>query len=152
METTISAGVFLMFFGQFQNSIDAKNRVIIPAKYRDELRNTCIITKGLDDCLEIYTAAAWEREQQKLETLPGSSSEARAYKRLRYANAVDCDMDKQGRIVLPPFLKEAARIEKDLVTIGMRDHLEIWSREVYEQSEVGGLMKAEDFADFSYEI
>ena len=109
-----------MFRGKVQNSIDGKNRVIIPAKYRDALGKECIVTKGLDDCLEVYPMQAWAEEEARYATLPRTDVEARALLRYRSGNAENCELDKQGRMVIPQFLREEAGIEKDLVTIG--DH------------------------------
>ena len=138
-----------MFRGRVQNSIDAKNRMIIPAKYREALGKECIITKGLDDCLEVYPMQAWAEEEARYATLPKTDVEARALLRYRSGNAENCELDKQGRMVIPPFLKEEARIEKELITIGVLDQLEVWAKEVYDEAKTGGLMKSEDFVGIS---
>ena len=130
-------------------SIDGKNRVIIPAKYRDALGKECIVTKGLDDCLEVYPMQAWADEEARYATLPRTDVEARALLRYRSGNAENCELDKQGRMVIPQFLREEAGIEKDLVTIGVLDHLEIWAKEVYDAAKTGGLMKSDDFVGMS---
>ena len=135
-----------MLMGTYQNSIDAKNRFSVPAKFRDELGGRCVLTRGLDDCLEIYPMSTWNKQEEDFARLPRSDEKARAYLRYTYANAVECDIDKQGRTVLPQFLREVAHIEKDLVTIGMRDRIEIWARDVYEQDRNGGKLTAEDLA------
>lgn len=138
-----------MFRGKVQNSIDGKNRMIIPIKYREALGKECIITKGLDDCLEIYPMAAWAEEEDKYLTLSKIDPDARQLVRFRSGNAESVELDKQGRMLIPPLLKEAANIEKELVTIGLLDHLEVWAKEVYDTSLRGGLMKAEDFTSIS---
>lgn len=138
-----------MLMGTHQNQIDAKNRVIIPAKFRDELGGKCILTRGLDACLVVFPMQSWDEQQRKLASLPRSDEKARAFLRYTYANAVDCDIDKQGRIVIPQFLRETAKIEKELVTIGMLDRIEIWAKEVYDSSENGGLLKPSSFDAFS---
>ena len=138
-----------MFRGRVQNSIDAKNRMIIPAKYRDAMGKECIITKGLDDCLEVYPMQAWAEEEARYATLSRTDVDARALLRYRSGNAENVELDKQGRMVIPPFLREEARIEKELVTIGVLDHLEIWAKEVYDNAKTGGLMKSEDFVGMS---
>ncbi|MCQ2561673.1 MAG: division/cell wall cluster transcriptional repressor MraZ [Clostridia bacterium] len=137
-----------MLMGTHQNQIDAKNRVIIPAKFRDELGGKCILTRGLDACLVVFPMQSWDEQQKKLAALPRSDERARAFLRYTYANAVDCDIDKQGRIVLPQFLRETAKIEKELVTIGMLDRIEIWAKEVYDSSENGGLLQPSSFDAF----
>lgn len=128
--------------GKYYNSIDAKNRLIIPAKFRGELvqqdKGSCVMAMGLDECLVLYPEKVWEQELAKYDSLPSLSPEARKLRRFFYENAYDCEIDKQGRTVIPPQLREMAKITGDLVTIGMGDRMEIWAKEVYEGSENGG--------------
>jgi len=138
-----------MLLGRYDNSIDAKNRMIIPAKFRDDLGYKAILTKGLDNCLVLYPLSTWEKQAEHISSLPESDPMARAYKRFFYANACDCDIDKQGRILIPSGLKAACGFEKELITIGSLDRIEIWAKEEYENSENGGKLSAEDFAGFS---
>lgn len=118
-----------MFIGEYQNSIDAKGRIIIPAKFRDGLGYQFILTKGLDDCLFIYPMSEWDKFEQKLAELPLSSKEARSFVRYFFASAVECEADKQGRLTIPSHLREYAKINKELVTIGVMNRVEIWSKE-----------------------
>ena len=136
-----------MLMGSYQNLIDAKNRFSVPAKFRDELGHKCILAKGLDNCLVIYPMDTWEDQQKILATLPRSDSRARAYLRYTYASAIDCEIDKQGRILLPQNLREYAHIEKELVTIGMLDRVEIWAKDVYDGDENGGKLTAKDLEE-----
>ncbi len=138
-----------MLLGEYQNSIDAKNRLIVPAKFRDELGYKCILTRGLDACLILYPLSTWQVQQEALAALPNSDVKARALRRYIYQNAVECEVDKQGRVLIPQYLKSAASIEKDLVTIGMLDRVEIWAKERYDSDENGGLLSAEDLAEIS---
>jgi len=138
-----------VLMGTYQNSIDAKNRFSVPAKFRDELGAHCILTKGIDNCLEIYPMSTWNAQQAEIAKLPRADEMARAYRRYTYANAVECDFDKQGRAVIPQFLREMVGIEKDLVTIGMLDRIEVWSREVYENDELGGKLSSNAFSELS---
>ena len=138
-----------MLIGEFQNCIDEKNRLIVPARFRDELGYKCILSKGLDQCLVLYPMQTWEAQAQKLAALPSSDPLARAYKRFIYASAFECEIDKQGRILIPANLKTAAGIEKDLVTIGSQDRVEIWSKQIYETSAQGAQISADAFASFS---
>jgi len=138
-----------MLIGRHENSIDAKNRVIIPSKFRDELKNKAVLTKGLDDCLILYPMETWREQEKKLAQLPMSDPSARAFKRFFYANACECEIDKQGRILVPAGLKESAKIEKELITIGMLDRVEIWAKERFESDENGGKLNAEDFSSFA---
>ncbi len=138
-----------MLMGSYQNSIDAKSRVIVPAKFREELGPKCVLTRGLDECLILYPMQTWAAQQQKLAELPRSDEHARAFIRYIFANATDCEIDKQGRLLIPASYREMARIDKDLVTIGMLDRVELWSKEVYDESENGGKLSAKDFEKFS---
>ncbi|MBE6032191.1 MAG: division/cell wall cluster transcriptional repressor MraZ [Firmicutes bacterium] len=122
-----------MFIGEYQNSIDAKGRVIIPSKFRDGLGYHFILTKGFDNCLIIYTMDEWERFREKLSALPKANKEARSLVRYVTSGAVECELDKQGRLTIPQNLRDYARINKDLVTIGTMDNVEIWSKEVYDE-------------------
>lgn len=117
-----------MFSGTYHNSIDSKGRVILPAKFREELGQGFVLTKGLDHCLFVFPAAEWERFRDKLKAVPLTSREGRAFTRYFFSSAVECEMDKQGRLNIPPVLREHARIEKELVTIGVDSRVEIWSR------------------------
>ena len=140
-----------MLMGIYQNQIDAKNRVIVPAKFRDELGMQCVLTRGLDECLVLYPMATWQEQQKQLASLPRSDARVRAFLRYTYANARDVEIDKQGRILFPADLREFAHIEKELVTIGMIDRVEIWAKDVYDNSENGGKLSAEDLERFSEE-
>ncbi|HHW02999.1 MAG TPA: division/cell wall cluster transcriptional repressor MraZ [Thermoanaerobacterales bacterium] len=121
-----------MFMGQFQHSLDPKGRLIIPAKFRELLGDTFILTKGLDRCLFVYPKDEWAVLEQKLKSLPFTQKDARAFIRFFFSGAVEIEMDKQGRILIPPQLREHARIEKDIVIIGVSNRAEIWSVEEWE--------------------
>ncbi len=121
-----------MLMGKYHNSIDAKSRMIIPSKCREDLGGVCVLTRGIDKCLYVYPMAEWSKFMEKLSKLPTSDSKARAFVRHFYANAVECEIDKQGRITLPQELREYAAIDKDLVTVGIIDKVEIWAREEWD--------------------
>ena len=123
-----------MFEGTHNNSIDAKNRMIIPSKYRDELGCSCVLTKGTDRCLYIYSTSEWEEFAGKLSELPTFDAKNRKLIRHFYANANKCEIDKQGRIIIPQDLREFAGIEKDLLTFGVGDKIEVWSRAVWDET------------------
>ena len=122
-----------MFIGEYQHSIDAKGRIIIPSRFRDELGFRFILTKGLDNCLFLYSMDEWKKFEEKLTTLPVASKEARAFVRYFFSGAVDCEADKQGRPTIPPHLRDHAKIDKDLVTIGVMSRIEVWSRQEWER-------------------
>lgn len=136
-----------MFMGTYNNSIDAKNRMIVPSKHRDHLGGRCVLTKGMDKCLYIYSMAEWEKQMDKIEALPESDPKVRAFIRHFCANAVDCEFDKQGRIVIPAELKEYAGIDKELVTMGAMRKIEVWSKEVWNSPDNENKMDSEEFAE-----
>ena len=136
-----------MFMGTFNNSIDAKNRMIVPSKHRDQLGGRCVLTKGMDKCLYIYSMNEWYKQMDKIEALPESDPKVRAFIRHFCANAVDCEFDKQGRIVIPAELKEYAGIDKELVTMGAMRKIEVWSKEVWDAPDNENKMDSEEFAE-----
>ena len=120
--------------------------MIVPSKYREELGYKCVLTKGIDKCLYIYPMSEWERFMTKLSALPSSDMNARAFVRHFYANAVECEVDRQGRLTIPQELRDYAGIDKELVTIGILDKIEIWSRAEWENAEDGPQLAPEDIA------
>lgn len=116
-----------MFIGEYRHSLDEKGRVIIPSKYRSTLGELFIVTKGLDGCLFIYTLSEWTLFEQKLKTLPLTNMNARKFVRFFLSGAVECTLDKQGRILIPNHLRVYSEIKKDIVFIGMSNRIEIWS-------------------------
>lgn len=135
-----------MFMGTYNNSIDSKNRMIVPSRFREKLGGLCILTKGIDQCLEIYSTAEWEKVEDKIAELPASDPAVRAFIRHFFANASECAIDKQGRIVIPQELVQYANIEKELVTMGAMRKIEVWSKEVWETPDNEGRMDSEAFA------
>lgn len=116
-----------MFIGEYQHSLDEKGRVIVPSKYRDQLGESFVLTKGLDGCLFIYTLPEWSTFEQKLKNLPLTNTNARKFVRFFLSGAVECVTDKQGRILIPSSLRVYSDIEKDIVFIGMSNRIEVWS-------------------------
>lgn len=135
-----------MFMGTFYNSIDAKNRMIVPSKHREQLGHSCVLTKGLDKCLYIYTMADWEKQMEKVALLPESDPKVRAFIRHFCGNAAECEFDKQGRIVIPSELKAYANIDKELVTLGAMKKIEVWSKDCWEDPDSEHKMDSEEFA------
>ena len=115
-----------MFMGEYNHTIDAKGRLIVPAKF--------IVTKGLDGCLFVYPNDEWTRFEEKLKSLPLTNKNARQFTRFFLAGAAACEVDKQGRILLPQVLREFASLEKDVVLVGVASRIEIWSRERWDES------------------
>ena len=122
-----------MFIGEYRHTVDAKNRVAVPIKFRDTLKPGAVITKGLDECLFLYPKAEWEAWAQKISKLPVSQSKTRAFLRIMLAGAMEVDLDKQGRVVIPDYLKEYAHLQKQVVVAGLYDRLELWDDERWQQ-------------------
>ena len=118
-----------MFMGEYRHSLDSKNRLIIPSRFRDELGDTFVITRYLDGCLTVYTEAQWETITSKLGSIPLTSKAGRQFSRIFLSKAVSCQPDGQGRVQLPQSLIKAAEIDRKCVVIGTGDHVEIWSEE-----------------------
>lgn len=114
--------------GEYKHSVDAKGRLAMPAKLRDELGERFTVTKGLDGCLAVYPEKEWEALEQRIRGL-GNGEKARRVKRYYFANAFDAQLDAQGRILIPANLREFADLQKDVVVIGQLDHAEIWDSE-----------------------
>lgn len=118
-----------MFIGEYQHTLDPKGRVIMPSKFRDDLGERFVVTKGLDNCLFVYPQSEWQELERKLRTLPLTSRDARAFTRFFFSGATECELDKQGRILIPANLREYAELDKDLTIIGVASRVEIWGRE-----------------------
>lgn len=131
-----------MFIGTYYHSLDEKNRVSVPATFRQELTLGSIITKGLDGCLFIFTSESWNKLISKLETLPLTSKPARDFLRLLTYNATPLDTDKLGRTLLPENLLSVAGIKKDVVFAGALTRVEIWDKSKY-HSYIDGLSSSE---------
>nr|WP_301553643.1 division/cell wall cluster transcriptional repressor MraZ [Desulfuribacillus alkaliarsenatis] len=115
--------------GEYQHSIDVKGRIIIPAKLRDGLGKTFIITRGLENCLFVYPMSEWELLEQKLKALPFTKKDVRAFTRFLLSGAIEAEADKQGRVLLPNNLRDFAEIDKECVIIGVSSRVEIWSKD-----------------------
>lgn len=117
-----------MLMGEYEHSIDAKGRLILPADFREELGAQFVITKGLDACLFVYTQDEWEKLSHKLRQLPLSKPEARAFVRFFFSGARTLEIDKQGRFLVPGTLRTYAKLDKEAVLIGVSNRIEVWSR------------------------
>lgn len=136
-----------MFYGEYQHSVDAKGRVIIPSKFREGLGEKFIVTKGLDNCLFAYSSEEWSNLETKLKSLPFTDKDVRAFVRFFFAGASECEMDKQGRILLPQNLREYAGLEKDVYVIGVSTRVEIWDKTKWEDYSGDENMSAENIAE-----
>ncbi len=117
-----------MFMGEYQHSVDAKGRLIVPAKFREELGECFVVTKGLDKCLFVYPQSEWKIFEEKLKQLPLTSADARKFVRYFFSGAIECELDAQGRIMIPSNLREYALLKKDIVSIGVNNRVEIWDK------------------------
>jgi MraZ protein len=122
-----------LFMGEYQHSLDEKSRLIIPARFRDDLGEKFVLTRGLDRSLFLYPLSEWKTIEEKMKTLSTTQADARAFVRLFFSGAVECEPDKQGRISIPPHLREHAGIQRDLYILGVSTRIEIWAREVWEE-------------------
>ena len=120
-----------MFMGEFQHSLDDKARLTVPAKFREELGPAFIVTRGLDRCLFVYPRKDWEALEGKMRSMPLTRPDARQFIRFFFSGAAECELDKQGRIVVPGNLREYATINKDCVVIGVGARVEIWDQEIW---------------------
>ena len=124
-----------MLIGEYEHSLDAKGRLIMPAKLREDIGEKFIITKGLDGCLFAFSLEEWKNFEQKLRSLPISNKDARAFSRFFFAGAIDCEIDKQGRFLISSNLIEFAELTKEVVIIGMDSRLEIWSKDKWQNTD-----------------
>lgn len=129
-----------MFMSEYNHTIDTKGRLIVPSKFRDQLGDEFVVTKGMDGCLFVYANEDWIAFEQKLTSLPLINKEARKFARFFLAGAAQVEVDKQGRILLPANLRDFAGLEKDVVLVGVGSHIEIWSRENWENMDADSNM------------
>lgn len=120
-----------MFIGEYYYNLDNKNRLAMPSKFRDSFKDGAVITKGLDNCLFVYTKKEWNKLVEKLANLPISQAKSRAFSRLMLAGAMDVNLDKQGRMIMPDYLKQFAGLGKKLVVAGLYNRLEIWDEKMW---------------------
>ena len=126
-----------MFMGEYSHTIDAKGRIIVPVKFRESLGDNFVVTKGLDNCLFVYSKEDWQKFEKKLRTLPLTNKDARKFTRFFLAGAAEMEVDKQGRILIPSVLREFAALEKDVVFVGVGSRIEIWNRAGWDESISG---------------
>lgn len=136
-----------MFLGEHQHTIDIKGRLIIPSRFREGLGEKFVLTKGLDRCLFAYAQEEWAILARKMRSLPMTRSDARAFVRFFFSGAAECDLDKQGRILIPVNLREYAGLKKDAAVIGVSSRVEIWAREHWENYSTGSVSSVEEIAE-----
>ena len=121
-----------MFIGEYKHNLDDKGRLAVPQKFRAKLSEGAVITRGLDNCLFLYTKEEWEKLASQLAALPISQANTRAFARLMLAGAMDVSLDKQGRVILPDYLRKYAGVSKKVVVAGLYNRLELWDEEQWE--------------------
>ncbi|MEA5061518.1 MAG: division/cell wall cluster transcriptional repressor MraZ [Erysipelotrichaceae bacterium] len=126
-----------MFFGSYVHTLDNKGRLVIPSKLRDEAGTRVYILKGFDGALSIYKSSDFDKMVEEINTLPFNKRNSRAYLRVQLASTCELDVDKQGRVQLPSQLLEKYGIGKDVIVIGVGDHMEVWDKKTYEDYEKG---------------
>lgn len=122
-----------MFIGEYSHNLDDKGRLAVPTKFRKALQSGAVVTRGLDNCLFIYTKGEWKKLADKLSNLPISKANTRAFARLMLSGAMDAKLDKQGRIIVPDYLKGYARLKKKVVLTGLYNRLELWDQTTWEK-------------------
>ncbi|MCR5279759.1 MAG: division/cell wall cluster transcriptional repressor MraZ [Lachnospiraceae bacterium] len=138
-----------MFMGEYNHTVDEKGRLIIPSKFREELGDSFVVTKGLDGCLFVYPEDEWKVLEDKLRALPLTNKDARAFARYMLAGAAEVEPDKQGRILIPQVLRTFAELDKDVVLIGVASRVEIWNKDKWNNASFADDMDeiAEKMAD-----
>lgn len=143
--------MIFMLMGEYHHNLDDKGRIIIPSKLRDELGDNIIVTRGLEDCLFIYSESEWNKVVSKLKTLPFTKKDARSFTRMFLSGASPVDFDKQGRIKISIPLIEYASLVKECIIIGVNDRLEIWSKEKWNSFMTDSQENLSDLADHLFE-
>lgn len=137
-----------MFFGTYEHTIDDKNRLTLPARFRDALAGGVVLTRGLDECLDVFARPDWDAlVEARLAPLDPFSKKARELKRFFFAAAADAEPDKQGRVLVPPALARHASLGREVVVAGVHDHLEIWDRTSWAANVTKVEGSAEDVAE-----
>ena len=143
-----------MFMGEYNHTVDAKGRLIVPSKFREQLGDEFVVTKGLDGCLFVYPNEEWHNIEEKFRNVPLTTKDARKFSRFFFAGAATCEVDKQGRILIPPVLREFADLQKDVVSVGVLNRIEIWSKDRWLDTNTYDDMEeiAEHMADLGLSI
>ncbi|OGF20771.1 cell division/cell wall cluster transcriptional repressor MraZ [Candidatus Falkowbacteria bacterium RIFOXYB2_FULL_38_15] len=136
-----------MFIGEYKHTIDEKGRLAVPVKFRAQLSGGAVVTRGLDNCLFLYTEEEWKNLAERLAKLPIGKANSRAFARLMLAGAMDVSLDKQGRIILPDYLRKYAAVGKNVVVAGLYNRLEIWDEAKWEEYKNGTESSSGDIAE-----
>jgi len=135
-----------MLIGEFEHSLDAKGRLIMPSKLREDIGERFVVTKGLDGCLFAFSLTEWTNFEEKLKTLPLSNKNSREFTRFFLSGATECEIDKQGRFLIPNNLRQVANLEKEVIIIGVGTRIEIWNKDKW-KSYSNDSISVEDIAE-----
>lgn len=141
-----------MFIGEYRHAVDEKGRLAVPAKFRDDLKQGAVVTRGIDDCLFLYTKKEWKVLAEKLASLPIGQSKSRAFSRLMLAGAMDVSLDKQGRVILPDYLRKYSGIKKKVAVAGLYNRLEIWDGAKWDKYKKGTEKSSANIAEAMGEL
>lgn len=145
-----------MFYGEYQHSIDRKGRLILPAKFREVAKAHFVekffVTRGLDKCLFMFSEEEWRTQESKFKAISFTKQQARTFNRLYFSGAVEIIADRQGRILLPPYLKDFAEIKKDVVIVGVSNRIEIWAKDKWQEFYGSSRQSFEEIAEKLMEI
>ena len=140
-----------MFYGEFDHSIDRKGRLILPSKFREVAKNQFVekffVTRGLDKCLFMFPEEGWRSQENKFKNMPFTKLQPRTFNRLFFSGAVEVVFDKQGRILLPQYLKDYAEIKKDVMIVGVADRIEIWAKDKWRDFYANNRQSFEEIAE-----
>jgi MraZ protein len=140
-----------MFYGEYEHTIDKKGRLIIPSKFRESFKEYDVeklyITRGLDKCLFVFTESEWKSAESKFKSISFTKTDSRKFNRILFAGASQIECDKQGRILIPKYLKEYAGIKRDVMIVGVSNRIEVWSRDAWQHYYNGAKESFEDIAE-----
>ena len=126
-----------MFYGEYEHSMDRKGRLIIPSKFREVFKENYVerffVTRGLDTCLFVFAEDEWKKQESRLRSLSFTNRESRQFNRLYFSGACEVTCDKQGRILVPQYLKDFAKIKSDVVVVGISSRMEIWAKDLWQE-------------------
>lgn len=120
-----------MFMGEYQHTLDDKGRIAVPVKFREGLGKSFVVTRGIDACLFVYPMSEWETLESKLKSLPLTRADARSFVRFFFSGATECELDKQGRALIPATLRDYAGLDRDCVVLGVSNRVEVWSQSAW---------------------
>lgn len=141
-----------MFIGEYNHNLDEKGRLAVPKRFRSDLSKGAVVTRGLDNCLFLYTKKEWQILAEKLAQLPFSQAKSRAFARLMLAGAMDVNIDKQGRIVLPDYLRSFAGLNKQIVVAGLYNRLELWDMQKWEAYRKNAEVQSTEIAEQMFDL